>query len=278
MPASNYTMRFTPKAYQKFWLYIDKATGEISGLGHVTFDPFTDSFLIDDLALLEQTNGGANTVMSGAGLSKFMLELDKSGGNPAEWRLWWHSHVDFQAFWSGTDIATINDFDTEQVEANWFLSIVGNKKREFKTRLDVFQPFRYTFDDLSVEEVPDEEVEKIVDAEMAAKIIVPPAVVKPVFQGDRKNKNNGKAVAFKTEVAGDDDIVEDLKEMYWDEYKRFGYTPYSKEEYNGIVQTYGNNVATQVFYRGTGTNTDKWYPICSGRNYDGYNPNDRYDD
>lgn len=278
---TNYSLKFTPNAYLKYWLYVDKASGEISGLGHTTFDAFTNSFIVDELALLEQTNGGANTVMSGAGLSKFMTDLAHNGGNPAEWRLWWHSHVDMPAFWSQTDTNTIDDFNTEQTADNYFISLVGNKKREYKTRLDVYAPVRFTIDNLGMELVAGEELEKQVTDDMTKKIIIPPpsTIILPatnnkhgiIFKGGKKGKKNPIDT-------GDDDmddegireliLIDNLRTEYYGTYKDSTFTPFEQDDFNDVADLYGKSVAWQVFYKGQ---NGKYYPHVSATGNNDYN-------
>jgi hypothetical protein len=186
-----------------------------------------------------------------------MLEVAGNGGDPSEWRLWWHSHVNFQAFWSGTDTDTIDDFDTEEDKGNWFLSIVGNKKGEYKTRLDVFKPFRYTFEELPVELEIDEELDKEIDEEMRAKIKEPPKP--PALPGGRKNKKHGKGLVFKKGGLTDEDLdtVDLLRMEFYDRHAENGFMGFTDATYDSVRQKYGNQIVTRVFYKVA----DKWYPI-----------------
>ena len=76
-------------------------------------------------------------------VSKFLTSAITTGINPESLKLWWHSHVNAGCFWSGTDEATIERFSN-----GWMLSIVGNKLGEYKARVDLYEPFRITIDEL----------------------------------------------------------------------------------------------------------------------------------
>lgn len=141
----DYKLIFNTKAYNKLCLYVANTDDEISGLGKVK-KMENDFILIEDIILLEQESSSGGTKLDKEGLTKFYDGLMKKGENPSDWKLWWHSHADFSAFWSGTDKDTIESLDVEQDSNNWWLSIVMNRDVEMKARIDIFQPFRQTID------------------------------------------------------------------------------------------------------------------------------------
>ena len=53
-----------------------------------------------------------------------------------------------KTFFSKTDEDSIESFDLEKSEDNWFLSVVVNHVGNLEARIDVFAPFRYTLDSL----------------------------------------------------------------------------------------------------------------------------------
>jgi hypothetical protein len=146
-----YTVKLDLLASEKLKLYVANAEGEISGFAKVELDRFTDSFIVKDVVLLKQESGFANTVLDEKAISEFTSEIIKQGGDPSEYRCWWHSHGEMETFWSGTDTATIDSLDLDSDINNWWLSLVTNKKGDFKSRIDVFSPVRYTVEDLEVE-------------------------------------------------------------------------------------------------------------------------------
>ena len=158
------------KAYIKLRTYVNKADKEISGLGVVTKK---DKILyIDDIYLLPQKVTAATTEMDKEGMAKFYDGLLQEGKDTSTIKLWWHSHVLMPVFWSPTDANTIKDFDTEQPQENWFLSIVTNKNAEMKCRLEIFQPFHITLDNLPWDvDFTDEIINDEVDKELSEKYI-----------------------------------------------------------------------------------------------------------
>ncbi len=140
----------SPLASLKMTYYIDVIDYEISGLGIVEKLSSGD-VLVTDIFLLEQEVTGAETTLDPAALGKFWNEKLNEPDFPVEKvKLWWHSHVDMSVFWSTTDIATIENLDTEQDEENWWLSIVGNKSGDRKARIDVYKPHRMHQDDIDL--------------------------------------------------------------------------------------------------------------------------------
>lgn len=167
------SVHFTHMALAKLRAYIANVENEVGGLGQVTYNAEKNLFLITDIYLIEQTVSAASTLLSPEGLMKFYNERTQI--NPADdysqYKLWWHSHYNFQTFWSGTDEATIESLDQETPENNWFLSVVGNQAGSMIARLDVYSPFRFTRNNIPIfkEEYPSE-VEEMVKADIEAKV------------------------------------------------------------------------------------------------------------
>ena len=86
---------------------------------------------------------------------------------------WWHSHVDMGAFWSGTDEANCNEWSRSDV----LVSMVMNKKSEYKLRVDTYTPFRHTYEgeDLEIIVIPEDDTEFLIPfkAEVEAKVSSP---------------------------------------------------------------------------------------------------------
>ena len=97
-------------------------------MGSVHYDPDKKEFTIMDVYLLKQEVGAATTDLDATALGQLEYEQIK---NPFPLRFWWHSHVKMQAFWSGTDVATIKD----NGKNGWMLATVVNQKEEMRTAL-----------------------------------------------------------------------------------------------------------------------------------------------
>ncbi|MFA5013960.1 MAG: hypothetical protein WC549_00265 [Actinomycetota bacterium] len=163
---------FNIREYQKFRIYVEAVRYEISGLGKIRLNKEEETIIVEDIKIFNQEVSYANTVLDKRALSKFYDELIKNGESPSDWKLWWHSHGGMETFWSNIDVRTIEDFDTEQPQDNWLLSVVTNHKKEMLIRLDVFDPIRCTIegieydflftDEVMRENLLDEVTEKVV--------------------------------------------------------------------------------------------------------------------
>lgn len=161
---------FPVQVYQKLRMYVDNIESEVSGFGRVEI--IDDVVRIEDIKIFNQTVSGADTKLEGKDIAKFILSLPKD--ERVKWKLWWHSHADMETFFSGIDTATISDFDSEMPEDNWMVSMVTNHKGDYKTRIDMFAPFRYTIDDVEFEvDYNDEKLLEQIKAEIAEKVTEP---------------------------------------------------------------------------------------------------------
>lgn len=137
---------FTPYAHALLREYVEQCQYEISGAGKVIRDE-ENNFVITDLAVLPQQVTGATTDITSAEMAKFQVELIRKGENVGEWYLWWHSHVNMEVFWSERDKDTMDD----STDYKRLLSVVTNKRDEYRARLDVYEPERMYMDNLDVE-------------------------------------------------------------------------------------------------------------------------------
>jgi len=128
--------------YQKLRGYAQATKFEISGLGKVSFDG--KNILVEDIKIFDQEVSSASTKLNQRSLARFYDELLQAGEELAPWKMWWHSHARMETFWSATDIATIEDFDTEMNVDNWVLALETNHEDEIIARIDIFRPLRVT--------------------------------------------------------------------------------------------------------------------------------------
>lgn len=121
------------KVYQKIMHWVDKAEGEVSGMGSIVKGP--GYMRVVSACMLPQENGATSTDLDADGVAKAMYLLRNE---PGEMNFWWHSHVNMGVFWSGTDTATI-----EELGRNGFLlATVFNKKREMRSALWYQSPYK----------------------------------------------------------------------------------------------------------------------------------------
>lgn len=132
--------------------YVDACDKEISGLGQVAVS--AGIFVCNQPFILEQPVTGTSTDITEAAAT-FIYELAQKNQSPRPYKLWWHSHVDMTVFWSSTDEGTARGFNNE-----FMICMVLNKRGEFKTRLELFKPFRATIYDIPLEVIitPDEQM------------------------------------------------------------------------------------------------------------------------
>lgn len=167
---------FPIKVYQKMRAYVNNTKLEISGLGRV--ERRGEDFWITDVKILEQRVTGTETVLDRRAIGKFYDEIMQEGGATEEWKLWWHSHNNMEAFFSKTDVDTIDDFDTEEEANNWWLSIVTNHEGKIKNRVDIYRPIRCNIADLDWDiSFDDSELDDEIKLEISEKVTEPP--VKP---------------------------------------------------------------------------------------------------
>lgn len=125
MIKTNFKIQIPDRVYNKVIYWVKKSSVEISGFGTVVYFPKESTFVIQDAILLKQENGAAHTDIDPASLGKAMYELHQRNA-PGELKWWWHSHVNMQTFWSGTDENTIKDLGKN----GWIIATVFNKREE----------------------------------------------------------------------------------------------------------------------------------------------------
>lgn len=96
--------------YHKMLGYALASEGEISGFGRVTTavkDKVT-IFTVEDVRIFKQKVSSVHTSLDNEALSRFVVELAQEDIEPSDWNCWWHSHYDFNTFFSATDSTTID--------------------------------------------------------------------------------------------------------------------------------------------------------------------------
>jgi len=105
----------------KLELYPKLVTGEIGGLMNVKEQK--NKLIIEDIIILKQKVGGAHFRLDEDALFEF-LKTNKRRAH--RFKGWWHSHANFEAFWSGVDDAT---FDMMAGMSKFALGVVTNKRK-----------------------------------------------------------------------------------------------------------------------------------------------------
>lgn len=153
-----------PVAKAKMESYIRNCAFEISGIG--TVEKRGDMLIVTDVFLLEQVGSAASTVLDQKQLSKFVIEMAMAGKDTSQLKFWWHSHVNFECYWSQTDQKCMDAFHP----GDYFIGTVCNKKGESRTRLDIYEPIRTSVDNIPLITMLDAHQEREIQAEIAAKV------------------------------------------------------------------------------------------------------------
>jgi proteasome lid subunit RPN8/RPN11 len=142
---------------ETIWEYVKIAKGEMSLIGIVDEITNDDGIItrlnIREVFLPKQKNSGASTDIDDDSLHEIIHELiQRKNGDANKIRCWIHSHADMNCFWSNIDTGTIKKWAPETVEyPTYVISLVVNKKKEYRLRLDVFMPAtKYTAESVEV--------------------------------------------------------------------------------------------------------------------------------
>lgn len=126
------------EALERIWQWTALAKGEFSCLAMVEND-----LLVHGVELFEQVCTQASTEIDQQALARFLVVHPA----PERVRAWIHSHGTLNVFWSATDDACIEGLAND----TFLVSIVVNKRRELRCRVDFWQPVRLTLDDVPIE-------------------------------------------------------------------------------------------------------------------------------
>jgi len=107
---------------------------EIGGMMIATKE--NGEFLLSDPVILKQKVSMGNTILDKEALAKYYAKTAISHGNKDIIFVWWHSHHTMSAFWSGTDLATIDTTKSGSVS----MSLVVNLKEEYLFRVNLWEP------------------------------------------------------------------------------------------------------------------------------------------
>ena len=133
-------IKLTGKVERMCHALVDRATGECSLLGLVKEERDASgkiqSLIIDEVFVPKQENSSGSTEMDEDSLADYIMSLaDRNNGDEGRVLAWIHSHVNMGVFWSGTD--TSNIAALLKLSNKYLISIVYNKKHEYRCRLDV---------------------------------------------------------------------------------------------------------------------------------------------
>ena len=113
----------------------DTEKSEIGGMSVMVEDKNGDWHLQDPVILKQEISSG-NTVLEKDALAEYYTKQACKMGKKNYRFCWWHSHHTMNAFWSGTDIAAIDEFS----DGDFSFALVVNLKGEYKFRVSVWSP------------------------------------------------------------------------------------------------------------------------------------------
>lgn len=147
-PAPTFNLVITPGVWEKVMYWVRACPKEIGGMGKVVYDPATKAFTVTEAYLLHQEVTGSETELDDSSLATLMYE---TRNDPGHLKWWWHSHVNMDTFWSGTDRSTIDTFG----KRGWFTATVFNKSGKYRSALafkaehTLFGNTTVTYDDVT---------------------------------------------------------------------------------------------------------------------------------
>ena len=139
--------------YHKMAALTMVAESETSAMGFVHLEhngkPSTigQEIWVDELCFVNNTSSTAATTLHPDDLSKVMIEQMRQGKDMMYFRLWFHTHYNFDVFWSGTD----RHASSKTLEnSRWTLSIVMNQRQELRACVDVYRPDHHWYDEVPI--------------------------------------------------------------------------------------------------------------------------------
>ena len=123
--------------YAKAAYHGEKA--EIGGMSVVTQDKDGD-WWIEDPQILNQEIAGTTCDLDKEDLAKYYTQMAVKYKDTNFRFCWWHSHHTMDAFWSGTDLSSIDEYG--EGESDLSFALVVNLKEEYKCRISVWKPLQ----------------------------------------------------------------------------------------------------------------------------------------
>ena len=114
----------------------DEFKAEIGGMSVMIEDEDGD-WELKDPVILKQVVTAGNTHLDKDELAKYYTRTAKKYAKKNFRFCWWHSHHTMDAFWSGTDTNTIEEFS----DGDFSFALVVNLKEEYKFRVSIWKPF-----------------------------------------------------------------------------------------------------------------------------------------
>ena len=137
------------KSYVKMIQYCNAVESEISGLADVEYDEKGENFVMGEVYLIKQTATEGTVDLIDESVHSFMFERIKQGAKRTP-RIWWHSHYNFQTFFSSTDEATIQRLKTD----TFIIAICANQMGDLHAKAIISSPIPKIIENLEIEIQP----------------------------------------------------------------------------------------------------------------------------
>lgn len=147
----DYTLILPLDTYRKIMAYATVCDTEITGFADVVYNKKTNQFVAGEVYLIPQEGGGTHVHIDEEEMAKFNLERIKAGATQLP-QLWWHSHVDMSAFFSGIDEDELIDLQND----TFCIALVVNKRFEMKAMAYIYEETKTVIKSLG-ETIKDEE-------------------------------------------------------------------------------------------------------------------------
>ena len=164
----------------------DNWKSEISGM-MIAYKDKEGDYLLTEPVILKQTVSGANTTLDKEALAEYYVKTAmKHKKKDSLQFVWWHSHHTMDAFWSGTDLSTIE----EMSEGAMSLSLVVNLKQEYKFRVSIWDPIEM-HKDIEIKIMgKDKKIPAKIMTEVTAMCEKPTTVVSNMWTSKRKSNSD----------------------------------------------------------------------------------------
>ena len=114
----------------------DEFKSEIGGFLVAIKDKDGD-IILSEPEILEQDVTGGTTEMEKAAVADYYVKTAMKHGKDVRF-VWWHSHANMSAFWSGTDTNTMKEYAND----DWSAFLVVNIRGDYKFRVCVWNPIK----------------------------------------------------------------------------------------------------------------------------------------
>tara|TARA_R100000808_G_C2137603_1_gene145696 strand:+ start:432 stop:1322 length:891 start_codon:yes stop_codon:yes gene_type:complete len=189
----------------------DSMSTEIGGMA-VTIEDEEGNWQIKHPVILKQEVTGGTCDLDKGELAKYYSKMAITYKKYNMRFCWWHSHASMNAFWSGTDISTIDEYK----DGDLSFALVVNIKGEYKCRVSVWKPIEFHKDvDLEIIDEPKAKIPKRIINE------VDELCSKPAVTSLQTNMLSGNEItswnnSFKSASKEKEDPMEKLVEETWE--------------------------------------------------------------